>query len=63
MAKRRKSCRRKYRHETREEAVRELRRLMRDKFASITYMHAYHCNHCDGFHVGHRIGTEGKSRR
>jgi len=52
----RRSCRRKRRHDTREQAQAALTALLRTRFASPYYMHAYHCRWCHGWHIGHRLG-------
>lgn len=62
MAKRRRSCKRKRRHDTRDQAEAQLRSLERNRFASTSYMHAYKCRHCGSWHIGHRIGFGGRRK-
>jgi hypothetical protein len=58
---RRQSCRRKRRYDTRDAANTALRILIRKYYASELYMHAYKCRHCGHYHIGHRL-TYGKRR-
>ena len=58
---RRRSCDRKERHQTRQSAEEQLNALIRKRGASPYYMHVYKCRHCGAYHVGHRIGA-GKRR-
>jgi hypothetical protein len=62
MPRRRRSCKRKRRHTTREGAEDQLRSLERNRFATGMYMHAYKCRHCGGYHVGHRLGYGGRRK-
>ena len=48
-----KSCKNKVRHETSEEAE----QVKRDKYPELG---VYYCNHCQGWHLGHRIGHKSK---
>jgi hypothetical protein len=59
---RRRSCKRKQRHETRQAANEQLNNLIKNRYASPIYMHAYKCRHCGGYHIGHRLGTGGRRR-
>lgn len=59
---RRRSCRRKQKHDTREAAEQQLTSLIKNRYASPAYMHVYKCRHCGKYHVGHRLGTGGRRR-
>lgn len=57
----RRSCRHKHAHPTRQDAHAALASLIA-RGASPYYMHVYKCRHCGGWHVGHRLGYGGRRR-
>lgn len=58
----RRSCKHKRAHKTREEANAALASVIRNRHASPYYMHVYKCRHCGAWHVGHKLGYGGRRR-
>lgn len=56
-----KSCRRKTRHTTKEDARHHLEALIRDG-APRSQLEVYKCRFCRQYHVGHRIGSGGRRK-
>lgn len=55
------ACQRKMRHETRDDARDHLERLIRNG-ASRARLEIYQCKHCGAYHVGHKLGSNGRRR-
>lgn len=55
---RRKSCEGKVRHPTKEGAIISLKKLTKSR-GHQGYMHAYRCNFCGQWHIGHVAGRNG----
>jgi hypothetical protein len=55
------ACRRKMRHETKDEARTHLERLIRNG-ASRSRLEIYKCKFCDHYHVGHKLGSGSRRR-
>lgn len=54
-------CQGKQRHDTKDQARTHLERLIRNG-AARQRLEVYKCKHCGAYHVGHRLGSNGRRR-
>jgi hypothetical protein len=55
------SCEGKTRYDKREAAVKALFAMAAETGTNVRRLEAYRCQHCEGFHYGHRRKNAGKS--